>query len=132
MVCQSPGRSCVPASRGSTADMMVLSAAVMNPPSGLADQIKVQMVEQESQRRLVLLQDLGNEFAIHRLVPKQDFDCFGPRPIDFFLPHSFVAIPEVQANESNELSEIVLGSGLSQIRNARSIRSLAPRGWQRS
>src|SRR5260370_37155098 len=114
---QRPGRSCGPASRGSAADKVLLSAAVMNPPPGLADQIKVQMVKEESQGRLVLLQDLGNEFAIHRLVAKQDFDGFGPRPIDFFLAHSFVAIAEVQANESNKLSQIALGSGLSQIRN---------------
>src|SRR5260370_40117628 len=100
MVCQSPGRSCVPASRGSTADMMVLSAAVMNPPSGLADQIKVPVVEQESQCRLVLLQDLGNEFAIHRLVPHQDFDCFMPPPNTFLLPHMCLSLPEAPANQS--------------------------------
>src|SRR5258707_2707389 len=117
MVCQRPGRSCVPASRGSAADNVLLSAAVMNPPPGLADQIKVQMVEEESQGRFVLFQDLGNKFAIYRLVAKQDFDGFAPRPVDLLLAHGFVAIAEVQANESNELSKIVLCSGFSQIRN---------------
>src|SRR5260370_37555164 len=116
MVCQSPGRSCVPASRGSTADMMVLSAAVMNPPSGLADQIKVQMVEEESQRRLVLLQDLGNEFAIHRLVPKQDVECFGPRAIEFLLANAFVAIAEGPAHGSDGPSDMRMWRYGAQVR----------------
>jgi len=34
-----PG-ACVPVSRGSAADKVLLSAAVMNPPPGLADEIK--------------------------------------------------------------------------------------------
>src|SRR5271154_1249228 len=74
MVCQRAGRSCVPASRGSAADKVLL-------------------------------------------VAKQDFYGFDPRPVDLFLADGFVAVAEVQTNESNELSEIVLGSGLSQIRN---------------
>src|SRR5271163_2765334 len=117
MVCQRAGRSCVPASRGSAADRVLLSAAVMNPPPGPADEIKMQMKEKQGQSRFVLLQDPGDEFAVHLFVAKQDFYGFGPRPVDLFLADSFVAVAEVQTNESNELSEIVLGGGLSQIRN---------------
>src|SRR5258708_5399661 len=117
MACQRRGRSWVPASRGSAADKGLLSAAVMNPPPGLADEIKMQMEEKESQRRFIFLKDVVNEFAIHRFVAQQDSYDFGPRPVDFLLAHGFVAITEMQANESNELSKIVLGGGLLQIRN---------------
>jgi hypothetical protein len=89
----------------------------MNPPPGLADEIKMQMKEKECQSRFVLLQDSGDEFAVHGFIAKQDFYGFDPRPVNLLLAHGFVAIAEVQANESNELSEIVLGSGLSQVRN---------------
>jgi hypothetical protein len=89
----------------------------MNPPPGLADEIKMQMKEKEGQSRFFLLQDSGDEFAVHLFIAKQDFYGFDPRPVTLLLAHGFVPIAEVQANESNELSEIVLGSGLSQIRN---------------
>jgi hypothetical protein len=89
----------------------------MNPPPGPADEIEMQMKEKEGQSRFVLLQDPGDEFAVRLFVAKQDFYGFDPRPVDLFLADGFVAVAEVQTNESNELSEIVLGSGLSQIRN---------------
>ncbi|MFZ1031541.1 MAG: hypothetical protein WAN72_06075, partial [Candidatus Acidiferrales bacterium] len=94
-----------------------LSAAVMNPPPGPADEIKMQMKEKERESRFVRLQNPGDEFAVHLFVAKQDFYGFSPRPVDFFLADGFVAVAEVETNKSNELSEIVLGSGLSQIRN---------------
>src|SRR5271170_2894180 len=117
MVCQRAGRSCVPASRGSAADKVLLSASVMNPPPGPADEIEMQMKEKEGQSRFVRLENPGDEFAVRRFVAKQDFYGFDPRPVDLFLADGFVAVAEVQTNESNELSEIVLGGGLSQIRN---------------
>jgi hypothetical protein len=89
----------------------------MNPPPGPADEIKMQMKEKEGQSRFVRLQNPGDEFVIHLFVAKQDFYRFDPRPVDLFLADGFVAVAEVQTNESNELSEIVLGSSLSQIRN---------------
>jgi hypothetical protein len=64
----------------------------MNPPSGPADEIKMQMVEEQGQSTFVLLQNLSNEFAIHGLIPQQDFYRFGPRPVDFFFTHRFVTI----------------------------------------
>src|ERR1700723_956801 len=109
MVCQRPGRSCVPTSRG--------SAAVMDPPPGPADDIKMQLKEKEGQSRFVRLENPDDEFTVHRFVAKQDFDGLSPRPVDLFLAGGFVAVAEVQTNESNELSEIVLGSSLSQIWN---------------
>jgi hypothetical protein len=75
------------------------------------------MKEKEGQSRFVRLQNPGDEFAVHRFVAKQDFYGFDPRPVDLFLADGFVAVAEVQTNESNELSEIVLGCGFSQIRN---------------
>jgi hypothetical protein len=89
----------------------------MNPPPGPADEIKMQMKEKQGQSRFVRLQNPGDEFAVHLFVAKQDSYGFGPRPVDLFLADSFVAVAEVQTNESDELSEIVLGSGISQIRN---------------
>jgi hypothetical protein len=77
----------------------------------------MQMKEKEGQSRFVRLQNPGDEFAVHLFIAKQDLYGFGPRPVDLFLADGFVAIAKVQTNESNELSEIVLGSGLSQIRN---------------
>src|SRR5258708_33727363 len=100
MVCQRPGRSCVPASRGSAADNVLLSAAVMNPPPGLADQIKVQMVEEESQGRFVLFQDLGNKFAIYRLVAEQAFGGLAPPPAAVLLALGFWAMSAWQWNGS--------------------------------
>src|SRR3984885_2583659 len=117
MVCQRPGRSCVPTSRGSAADKVLLSAAVMNPPPGPADEIKMQMKEKQGQSRFVRIENPGDEFAVHLFVAKQDFYGFGPRPVDLVFADGFVAVAEGQTNESNELSEIVLGGGLSQIRN---------------
>jgi hypothetical protein len=89
----------------------------MNPPPGPADEIKMQMKEKESQSRFVRLENPGDEFAIHRCVAKKGFYGFSPRPVDLFLADGFVAVAKVQTNESNELSQIVLGNGLSQIRN---------------
>src|SRR5580700_588168 len=127
MVCQRSGRSCVPRSRGSAADKAPSSAAVMNPPPGPADEIKMQMKEKQGQSRFVRLQNPVNEFAVHRFVAKQDFYGFSPRPVNLVLADGFVAVAEVQTNESNELSEIVLGSGLSQIRNGHGSLPLMPR-----
>src|ERR1700722_1784974 len=117
MVCHSPTRSCVPASRGSAADNACLSAAVMNPPPGPANEIKMEMVEQQGQSRFVLLQNLGNEFAVHGLIVQQDLYCLGPRPVDFSFTYGFVTVTQVQAHESHKLPHIVLGSRLSQIWN---------------
>jgi hypothetical protein len=89
----------------------------MNPPSGPADEIKMQVKEKKGQSRFVRLENPGNEFAVHLFVAKQDFYGFGPRAVDLFLADGFAAVAEVQTNESNELGEIVLGSGLSQIGN---------------
>jgi hypothetical protein len=89
----------------------------MNPPPGPADEIKMQMKEKQGQSRFVRLQNPVDEFAVHRFVAKQDFYGFSPRPVYLFLADGFVAVAEVQTNESHQLSEIVLGSGLSQIRN---------------
>jgi hypothetical protein len=100
----------------------------MNPPPGPADEIKMQMKEKEGQSRFVRLQNPGDEFAVHLFVAKQDFCGFDPRPVDLFLADGFVAVAEVQTNESNELSEIVLGSGLSQIRNGHGSLPLIHRG----
>src|ERR1700720_2848621 len=113
MVCQRPGRSCVPTSRGSAADKVFLSATVMNPPPGPADEIKMQMKEKEGQSRFVRLQNPGDEFAVYLFVAKQDFYGFGPRPAELFLADGFVTVAQVETNESNELFEIVPGSGLS-------------------
>src|SRR5271156_3115240 len=101
MVCQRPGRSCVPASRGSAADKVFLSAAVMNPPPGPADEIKMQMKEKEGQSRFVRLENPRDEFTVHRFIAKQDFDGLSPRPVDLVLADSFVSVAEVQTNESN-------------------------------
>src|SRR5580704_7693818 len=127
MVCQRSGRSCVPRSRGSAADKAPSSAAVMNPPPGPADEIKMQMKEKQGQSRFVRLQNPVNEFAVHRFVAKQDFYGSSPRPVNLVLADGFVAVAEVQTNESNELSVIVLGSGLSQIRNGHGSLPLMPR-----
>jgi hypothetical protein len=89
----------------------------MNPPPGPADEIKMQMKEKEGESGFVRLENPVDEFAIHRCVAKQDFYGFSPRPVDLFLADGFVAVAEVQTNESHQLSEIVFGSGLSQIRN---------------
>src|ERR1700685_239479 len=117
MVSQRPGRSCIPTSRGSATDEVSLSAAVMDPRPGHADEIKMQMKEKEGQSRFVRLENPGDEFTVHQFVAEPSFDGLSPRPVDLFLADGFVAVAEVQTNESNELSEIVLGSGLSQIRN---------------
>ena len=77
----------------------------------------MQMKEKEGQSRFVRVETPGDEFAVHLVVAKQDFYGFGPRPVDLVLADGFVAVAEVQTNESNELSEIALGGGLSQIRN---------------
>jgi hypothetical protein len=77
----------------------------------------MQVVEQESQSRLVPLHNLRNEFAIHRLIAKQNLYGLGPRSIDFFFTDGLVAVAEMQANEPNEPSDIVPGSSLLQIRN---------------
>jgi hypothetical protein len=45
----------------------------------------------------------------------------GPRAIDLVLPDSFISIPEMQSNESNESSEVFLRRGLSKIRNRHGI-----------
>src|SRR3984957_4846405 len=127
MVCQRSGRSCAPPSRGSAADKAPSSAAVMNPPPGPADEVKMQMKEKQGQSRFVRLQNPVDEFAGHLFVAKQAFDDSCPRPVDLFLADGFVAVPEVQTNESSELSEIVLGSGLSQIRNGHGSLPLMPR-----
>jgi len=89
----------------------------MDPPPGPADETKMQMKEKEGQSRFVRFENPGDEFAIHRCVAKKSFYGFSPRPVDLFLTDGFVAVAELQTNESNELSEIVLGSGLSQTRN---------------
>jgi hypothetical protein len=89
----------------------------MNPPPGPADEIKMQMKEKEGQSRFVRFENPGDEFPVYRFIAKQDLYGFGPRPVDLFLADGFVTVAKVQTNESNELSEIALGSGLSQIRN---------------
>src|SRR6202522_4862424 len=102
MVCQRPGRSCVPTSRGSASDEVSLSAAVMDPPPGPADDIKMQMKEKEGQSRFVRLENPSDEFTVHRFVAKQDFDGLSPRPGDLFFAPGLVVVAEVQTNESNE------------------------------
>src|SRR5271154_4777831 len=122
MVCHKPARSCVPDSRGSVADnACCLSAAVMNPPPGPADEIKMQVVEQQGQRRVVLLQHLSDEFAIHGLIAQQDLYRFGPRPVDFFFTHGFVTITQVQAHEAHQFLYVVLSIRLSQIWNRHAV-----------
>src|SRR6202041_3891222 len=92
MVCQRPGRSCVPTSRGPAADEVSLSAAVMDPPPGPADEIKMQMKEKQGQSRFVRLENPGDEFAVHLFVAKQDFYGFGPRPGDLVLAERFGSV----------------------------------------
>src|ERR1700723_1843350 len=92
MVCQRPGRSCVPTSRGSAADKVLLSAAVMNPPPGPADEIKMQMKEKEGQSRFVRLENPRDEFAVHLFVAKQDFYGLGPPPGALLLAERFGSV----------------------------------------
>src|ERR1700723_412115 len=102
MVCQRPGRSCIPTSRGSATDEVSLSAAVMDPPPGPADEIKMQMKEKEGQSRFVRLENAGDEFAVHLFVAKQDFYGFGPPPVDLVLADGFVAVAEGKTKETNK------------------------------
>src|SRR5690242_9096903 len=55
ILCHRPGRSCVPASRGSVG---ILSVSIMNPFCGLSDQVEVQMKIEQSQRGRV-----GRQYA---------------------------------------------------------------------
>jgi hypothetical protein len=68
----------------------------MDPPSGLAYEIEMQMVEKQGQGGLVFLQYAGNKFSVDRLIAKQSLYRFGPRPIDLFPAHGFVAIAQVR------------------------------------
>jgi hypothetical protein len=58
-------------SRGSAVDEALLSAAVMNPSPGPADEIEMQMKEKEGQSRFVPIQNPGDEFAVHLFIAKQ-------------------------------------------------------------
>jgi hypothetical protein len=96
----------------------------MNPPSGPANEIKMQVIEQQSQSRFVLLENSSNEFAVHGPVVQQYLYRFGPGAVDFFFTHGFIAIAQVQADKSQELPHFVFGSGLSQIWNGHAVHLL--------
>ena len=89
IVCQSPGRSCVPVSRRS---LDSLSAPVMNPLPGFSDQVKVQVEIEQCQRGLVGRQRAGNRVFIDELVTQEDLDGFRPRLIDLRYPGLLISI----------------------------------------
>jgi hypothetical protein len=76
IVCQSPGRSWVPVSRGS---LDSLSAPVLNPLPGFSDQAKMQVKVEQCHRRLIGREDAGNRAVIHRVGTQKDLDGFPPR-----------------------------------------------------
>src|ERR1700685_1060670 len=100
IVCQSPGRSCVPVSRGS---LDSLSAPVMNPLPGFSDQVKVQVEIEQCQRGLVGRQRAGNRVFIDGLVTQEDLDGFRPRLIDLPCPGLLISIAQVKPDKTDEL-----------------------------
>src|SRR6185369_17642888 len=122
MVSHNPGRSCVPASRGSAcaveiAGVCLLSASVMNPLSGLAYQRKMQVEIQQRQRRLVSLQDARDEAIVDRLVPQEDLKSFNPGFVDFLAADLFIAVAQVQPDETDEFLRLPGCRGLFQVRD---------------
>src|SRR5271170_5192039 len=120
MVCHSPGRSCVPDSRGSRAGAEDLSASVMDPPPRFADQIKMQMKEEQGESRFVLLQHLRNELTVCRLVAEQDLEGLGPRSVNLLPAGGLIAVAKVQTHKANQLLNIALCRRLAQVGNRHS------------
>ena len=77
----------------------------------------MQMKEKEGQSRFVRLQNPGDEFAVHRSSRSRIFMASTHDRSISSLPTASLPSPRCGTNESNELSEIVLRSSLSQIRN---------------
>ena len=96
----------------SVLQILALATLVISSTAKAQDADKAKLIEIE--KALAANANPGEKAAA---LAKQDFYGFGPRPVDLFLADGFVAVAEVQTNESHQLSEIVLGGGLSQIRN---------------
>jgi hypothetical protein len=86
----------------------------MNPFSGFANEIEMQMKVKKGQCGLVLLQDLLDKVAVCRIVLEQNFDRFDPRFIDFPPANFLIAVSEMKADKTYDFLGIAGFDGFSQ------------------
>ena len=81
----------------------------------------MQMVEEQGESRFFFFEHAADEFSIHRLVAQEDFCRLGPRPVDLVSADGLITIAEMEPDKPNQLIEIVVGRGFSQVRHGHTV-----------